>query len=42
LERHITKLLRNAKLKVRANPEYIDYTAPRELDRAVIRQLMTG
>lgn len=40
--RHVAKLLRIAKLKVQANPEDIDYTAPRELDRALIRQLLTG
>jgi DNA replication protein DnaC len=40
--RQVVKLLRNAKLKVQANPEDIDYAAPRGLDRALIRQLMTG
>jgi DNA replication protein DnaC len=40
--RHVAKLLRNAKLKVQANPEDIDYSAPRELDRPLIRQLLTG
>ncbi|WP_135557772.1 IS21-like element helper ATPase IstB [Paenibacillus cymbidii] len=40
--RHVTKLLRDAKLKVQANPEDIDFSTPRELDRPLIRQLLTG
>lgn len=40
--RQVSKLLHTARLKVQANPEDIDYAAPRELDRSLIRQLMTG
>jgi DNA replication protein DnaC len=40
--RQLNRLLRSAKLRVQASPEDIDYQTPRGLDRAVIRQLLTG
>ncbi|TVX97300.1 IS21-like element helper ATPase IstB [Paenibacillus cremeus] len=40
--RQVNKLLREARLKVQASPEDIDYSAPRELDRLLIRQLLAG
>lgn len=40
--RQIVRLLREARLKVAASPEDIDYEAHRGLDRAMIRQLLTG
>jgi DNA replication protein DnaC len=40
--RQVTKLLRDARLKIQASPEDIDYEAPRQLDRSLIRQLLSG
>lgn len=40
--RQVTKLLREARLKMQASPEDIDFEAPRQLDRPLIRQLLTG
>lgn len=40
--RQIARLLREARLKVAANPEEIDYEAHRGLDRAFMHQLLTG
>ena len=40
--RQIGRLLREARLKVSASPEDIDYETHRGLDRALIRQLLSG
>lgn len=40
--RQIGRLLREARLKVAASPEDIDYETHRGLDRALMRQLLTG